>query len=240
MRRLLALCRKEVQAYLCTPTSYFALAIYMLMTGLLFYNSFVYYQPSILDYRLVLGDTLSMLLFVIPLLTMRLVAEEFRQGTDELLLTSPASVTEIILGKYLASLVMLLVLIICSLFYPLIMSFYGPLNWTLVLTCVLGLFLLGAGMMAIGLFASTLSQHQMMSAVVSFILLLVFWMLDSFGGQTGATGTLHQWLEPFSLTVRFDSFTKGLLNGSDILYYVTISVLFLLFSIQVIERKRWR
>lgn len=208
--------------------------------GVTFYTNFVMYQPSILDYRLVLGDTLSMLVFVVPLLTMRLVAEEFRQGTDELLLTSPVSVTEMIVGKFLASLGMLLILVLCSLAYPVVMSFYGSLDWTLVLTSVIGLFMLGAAMMAIGLFASTLSQHQMMSAVVSFIILLVFWMLDSFGGQTGASAAVQQWLEPFSLTARFDSFTKGLLNGADVMYYVTVAVLFLLFSIQVVERKRWR
>ncbi|MDO7906976.1 ABC transporter permease subunit [Paenibacillus sp. JX-17] len=240
MRRLLAISKKELQAYLWTPTSYFALAIYMLLTGLLFYNNFVSYQPSILDYRLVLGDTLSMFLFIIPLLTMRLIAEEFRQGTDELLLTSPASVTEIIFGKYLASLAMLLVLILCSLFYPLIMSFFGPVNLTMILTSVIGLFLLGAGMMAIGLFASTLSQHQMIAAVAGFILMLAFWMMDSLGGSSDTGSKLHQWIDPFSLTVRFDSFAKGLLNGSDILYFVTLAGLFILLSIQVVERKRWR
>ncbi len=101
-------------------------------------------SASVLDYRLVLGDTLSMLVFVVPLLTMRLVAEEFRQGTDELLLTSPVSVTEIMIGKFLASLGMLLILVLCSLAYPVVMSFYGSLDWTLVFTSVIGLFMLGA------------------------------------------------------------------------------------------------
>ncbi|WP_458461575.1 ABC transporter permease subunit, partial [Paenibacillus sp.] len=218
--------------------SYFAFAVYVLMTSLLFYSSFVYYQPSIVDYRLVLGDTLSMLLFVVPLLTMRLVAEEFRQGTDELLLTSPARVTEIIFGKYLASLAILVVLILCSLVYPFIMSFYGTLDLTVVWMSALGLFFLGGSMMAIGLFASTLSQHQMVSAVAGFIILLVLWMLDSFAGNTGSV--LQQWLDPFALTNRFDSFMKGVLSGPDILYYVTLSGVFLLLSIQIVERKRWR
>ncbi|MNI69157.1 hypothetical protein D3C73_1248900 [compost metagenome] len=92
--------------------------------------------------------------------------------------------------------------------------------------------------MAIGLFASTLSQHQMVSAVAGFIILLVLWMLDSFAGNTGST--LQQWLDPFALTNRFDSFTKGVLSGPDILYYVTLSGVFLLLSIQIVERKRWR
>ncbi|WP_440112235.1 ABC transporter permease subunit [Paenibacillus sp. QZ-Y1] len=238
MRRMMAVCNKELQAYFLSPTSYFVFAVYVLMTSLLFYSSFVYYQPSIVDYRLVLGDTLSMLLFVVPLLTMRLVAEEFRQGTDELLLTSPVRVTEIIFGKYLASLAILVVLILCSLVYPFIMSFFGELDLTSVWLSALGLFFLGASMMAIGLFASSLSQHQMVSAVAGFIILLVLWMLDSFAGNTGSA--LQQWLDPFALTNRFDSFTKGVLSGPDILYYVTLSGVFLLLSIQIVERKRWR
>ena len=102
----------------------------------------------------------------------------------------------------------------------------------------LGLFFLGGSMMAIGLFASTLSQHQMVSAVAGFIMLLVLWMLDSFGGNTGSA--LQKWLDPFALTSHFDSFTKGLLSGPDVLYYVTLTGVFLLLSIQIVERKRWR
>lgn len=238
MRRMMAICNKELQAYFLSPTSYFAFAVYVLMTSLLFYSSFVYYQPSIVDYRLVLGNTLSMLLFVVPLLTMRLVAEEFRQGTDELLLTSPTRVTEIIFGKYLASLAILLVLILCSLVYPFIMSFYGKLDLTSVWLSALGLFFLGASMMAVGLFASTLSQHQMVSAVAGFIMLLALWMLDSFAGNTGSA--LQKWLEPFALTKHFNNFTKGVLSGPDVLYYVSLTGVFLLLSIQIVERKRWR
>lgn len=236
MKRMLAICRKELHAYFGTPVAYFVLAVYMLISGLFFYTSFVFYQPSIVDYRLVLGDTLSLLMFVIPLLTMRLMAEEFRQGTDELLLTSPASVSEIIFGKYLASLLMMVALVLLSLVYPVIMSCFGHLDYRTVFTVALGLFLLGASMMAVGIFASTLSQHQMVAAVSGIILLVVLWMLDSFGSGNG----LQQWLEPFSLSARFGGFMKGIINGADVLFYVTLALLFLRFSIRIVEWKRWR
>lgn len=236
MKRMLAIFYKELQSYFLAPTTYFAFAVYVLLSSFLFFMSFVYYQPSIVDYRLVLGDTISLLLYVIPLLTMRLIAEEFRQGTDELLMTSPSSVLEIVFGKYLASLVILLALIMCSLTYPLLMSFYGDINETTVWVSLLGLFLLGAAMMAIGMFASSLSQHQMVSAVAGFIILFVLWMLDSFGGNAAITA----WLEPFSLSSRFMNFTKGVVSGSDVIFYLTLTALFLTFSIQGVERKRWR
>ena len=116
--------------------------------------------------------------------------------------------------------------------------FLRKLDLTSVWLSALGLFFLGASMMAIGLFASTLSQHQMVSAVAGFIMLLVLWMLDSFAGNTGSA--LQKWLDPFALTKHFDNFTKGVLSGPDVLYYVTLTGVFLLLSIQIVERKRWR
>ncbi|MFD1886484.1 ABC transporter permease subunit [Paenibacillus wenxiniae] len=239
MKRMWAICSKELQLYFFNPTSYFAIAVYVLLSSIMFYVSFVVYQPSIIDYRLVLGDTMFMLLIVIPLLTMRLMSEEFRQGTDELLLTSPVTATEIVLGKYLASLGLLVVLLLCNMVYPLTMSFFGKLDVTLLLLSVLGVFLLGAAMMAIGLFASSLSQHQMVSAVIAFVILLMLWLMDSFA--SGATGSsLQQWLSPFSLSGRLNNLIKGVLHGPDLLYYITLAALFLVLSIQIVERKRWR
>lgn len=237
MKRMMAIFYKELQTYFLAPTTYFAFAVYVLLSSFLFFLSFVYYQPSIIDYRLVLSDTLSLLIYIVPLLTMRLIAEEFKQGTDELLMTSPTSVTEIVIGKYLASLVILLLLILCSLTYPLIMSLYGDINETTVWLCALGLFLLGAAMMAIGLFASSLSHHQMVSAVAGFIILFVLWMMDSFADSSS---TITEWLEPFSLSNRFMNFTKGVISGPDVIFYLTLAGVFLTLSIQGIERKRWR
>jgi ABC-2 type transport system permease protein len=239
MKRMWAVCSKELQLYFFNPTSYFAIAVYVLLSSIMFYVSFVVYQPSIIDYRLVLGDTMFMLLIVIPLLTMRLMSEEFRQGTDELLLTSPVTATEIVLGKYLASLGLLIVLLLCNMVYPLTMSFFGKLDMTLLALSVLGVFLLGAAMMAIGLFASSLSQHQMVSAVIAFVILLMLWLIDSLA--SGATGSsLQQWLSPFSLSGRMNNLIKGVLHGPDLLYYITLAALFLILSIQIVERKRWR
>jgi len=239
VRRMWAICSKELQSYFLSPTSYFAIAVYVLLSSIMFYVSFVVYQPSILDYRLILGDTLFMLLVVIPLLTMRLMSEELRQGTDELLLTSPVTATEIVIGKYLASLGLLVVLVLCNLIYPLVMSFFGPMNLPLLWLSVLGVFLMGAAMMAVGLFASSLSQHQMVSAVIGFVLLLVLWLMDSFLANSPSS-SLQQWLTPFSLSGRITNLIKGVLHGPDILYYITLAALFLILSIQVVERKRWR
>ena len=237
MNRIMAICGKELRLYFLTPTSYFAFAIYVLMSSFMFYVDFVTYQPSVIDYRLILSDMLFMLLIVVPILTMRLISEEFRQGTDELLLTSPASVTEVVLGKYLAALGVMVMLLVCNLVYPAVMSLFGNLNMLTLWLSLLGVFLMGAAMMAIGLFASALSQHQMVSAVAGFVLLLLFWLA---GSMTSQNEKLSAWVEPFSLPDRITNLTKGVINGPDVIFYVSLAVLFVVLSIQVIERKRWR
>ncbi|MCM3339057.1 ABC transporter permease subunit [Paenibacillus sp. MER TA 81-3] len=238
MRRFNAIFRKEMHAYFTSPTSYVAFAVYVLISSILFYMNFVMFQPSIIDFRLVSGNATFMYVFVIPLLTMRLFSDEFRQGTDELLLTSPARMTEIVLGKYAAALVLMVVLVGFTLIYPIVMSFYGTLDMKMMITSIIGMLLLTAAMAAVGLFASTLSQHQMVTAIASFVMLLTFWtMLD---WAASSSGTLGEWLSPFAMNTRLDSFMKGVLNGADVLFFITLTAVFVVLSIQVLERKRWR
>lgn len=238
MRRMLAVYRKELQLFFYSPTSYVAFAVYVLMSSIFFYLAFVLYQPSTIDIRGLIGNTTFIYLFIIPLLTMRLVADEFRHGTDELLLTSPASLTEIVVGKYAATLTVQLMLVVTSLLYPLIMSQYGSLDRPVLWLSYLSMFLLGAAMMAVGLFASTLSSNQMVSGIIGFVLLLTLWLFDWLGSSAG--GTLKDIVTQFSLNGRLANLQKGVLNGADVLFYVTMSLMFLVLSVQVLERKRWR
>ncbi len=138
----------------------------------MFYLNFVLTPQSVVDLRYVVGSITFIYLFIIPLLTMRLVSEEFRQGTDELLLTSPAGISEIVFGKYLAALAVQLLLVVGSLLYPLILSRFGTLDQPVLWLSYLGMFLIGAAMMAVGLFASSLSANQMVSGVITFVLLI--------------------------------------------------------------------
>ncbi|UHA74479.1 ABC transporter permease [Paenibacillus sp. 481] len=237
MRRFNAIFRKELHAYFTSPTSYAAFAVYMLISSLMFYLNFVMFQPSIIDFRLVSGNATFMFIFIIPLLTMRLLADEFRQGTDELLLTSPARLSEIVLGKYAAALLLMVLLVGLNFIYPIVMSFFGPIDMTVVLTSLLGMLLLTAAMAAIGLFASALSQHQMIAAMTGVVLLLIFWLLDWAAQAAESLGT---WLMPLAMSARLDSFSKGILSGADIVFFITLTVVFIVLSIQVLERKRWR
>ncbi|TBL73064.1 ABC transporter permease subunit [Paenibacillus thalictri] len=237
MRRTMAICRKELQMYFYSPVAYAAFAFFFLIAGYFFSANFLY-PPNVIDIRPTVGTITFIYLFIIPLLTMRLVSDELRQGTDELLFTSPISISEIVIGKYLAALTVQLLLVVGSLLYPLVMSGFGPLDQTTLWLSYLSMFLLGAAMMAVGLFASSITAHQMVAGIAGFALLLVFWTIDWLGDSVG--GKIKEYLTQFSIIARTGNLQKGVLNFADILFYVTLVAVFLVLSIQVLERKRWR
>ncbi|MGG1519864.1 ABC transporter permease subunit [Paenibacillus oryzisoli] len=238
MRRIWAICSKELQMYFFSPIAYVAFAFYVLLSSFFFYINFVAGQPPIVDARSIVGNTSFVFLFIIPLLTMRLVADEFRQGTDELLLTSPTGIGEIVLGKYLSTFIVQIGLVAVSLIYPLIMSAFGTLDKPVTWLSYLGMFLLGCAMMAIGLFASSLSNNQMVAGIAAFVILLLLWLLDWVSASM--TGKLKEYVGQFSLTSHMGNLQKGVLHGGDIVFYITLAALFLVLSIQILERKRWR
>ncbi|ALS24429.1 MULTISPECIES: ABC transporter permease subunit [Paenibacillus] len=237
MRRTWAIAKKELQMYFYSPTAYAAFAFFFLITGYFFSANFLY-PPYVVDIRPVVGNITFVFLFIVPLLTMRLISEELRQGTDELLLTSPASITEIVLGKYTAAAIVQLLLVIGSLIYPLILSAYGTFELPVLWLSYLSMFLLGAAMMAIGLFASSLTAHQMVSGIAAFAILLVFWTIEWLGDTVG--GKIKDFLGMFSIVGRTLDLQKGVLDFADVLFYITLIAVFVLLSIQVLERKRWR
>ncbi|MCP3774997.1 ABC transporter permease subunit [Paenibacillus sp. MZ04-78.2] len=237
MRRTLAIAKKELQMYFYSPIAYAAFAFFFVIAGYFFSVNFLY-PPYIVDVRPIFGTVAFIFLFIIPLLTMRLVSDELRMGTDELLLTSPASISEIVIGKYLAALVVQLTLVVGSLVYPLILSAYGTLDQPVLWMSYLAMFLLGAAMMSVGLFASSLSAHQMVSGIACFALLFVFWTIEWLGDTIG--GKVKDYLGTFSIIGRTVDFQKGVLDFADVLFYVTFIAVFVVLSIQVLERKRWR
>jgi ABC-2 type transport system permease protein len=236
MRRVWAICRKELQMYFYSPVAYVAFAFFFLITGYFFSVDFL--SSQVVDVRPLYGNMMLVFLFVIPLLTMRLVSDELRQGTDELLFTSPASIGEIIIGKYLATIVVMLLLTVCTLLYPLILSKYGTLDQPVLWLSVLSIFLLGAAMMAVGLFASSLTAHQMVSGIVGFVLILLLWLVDWLGESV--FGKAKEWISLFSIVSRTNNFQKGIFDIAALVFYITFILMFVVLSINVLERKRWR
>lgn len=286
---MITICKKEIRAYLNSMSGYVFIAFMLLVAGIYFtaYHMTMGYP--------IFGYTLSAMnfifLIVTPILTMRALAEEQRQKTDQLLLTSPLSVRDIVIGKFFGMIAVfgIAVLIICL--YPLILRAYGEVSMPMSYTAILGFFLLGCSNIAIGLFLSSLTESPVIAAVTTFGALFMCYMMKglmSLLSETAATsfliiaililaaaviaysllkntflavligvvgegallavyflkpslleGAVQKVLSVFDLTSHFEAFTGGILDLSNVIYYLTVTGLFLFFTVQSIHKRRW-
>jgi ABC-2 type transport system permease protein len=171
---------------------------------------------------------------------MRLFAEERRSGTIELLLTYPVRDGAVLLGKYLASLAFYGILLVLTWLYPLMLFYMGAhVEWGAVLTGYVGLLLMGSAFLAVGLFASSLTENQIVAAVTTFGILLMFWVIG-WGADAAAGAWWGKVLQHLSITDHFESFGKGVFETKDIIYYVNFTILALFLALRSLEARRWK
>ncbi|MFC1929137.1 ABC transporter permease [Chloroflexota bacterium] len=234
MRNTIAIALKEFKSYLASPMAYIVIGIFLAVTGLFFATSpSTYYETSISGF---LGTWWALLLLA-AVLTMRLLAEERKMGTMELLLTAPVRDSEVILGKFLGSLGILTVMLALTLLYPILLISLGDPDIGPIATGYLGLFLLGCTSLAVGLFASSMTSNQIVAAVVAGGILFALW----FAGMAAdllpeAFGDIFNYL---SLSYHFPDFVRGVIDTRGIIYYLSITVLFLFLAIRSLENSRW-
>jgi ABC-2 type transport system permease protein len=179
-----------------------------------------------------------LLLFLAPAVSMRLLAEEQRMGTLELLLTAPVRDVEVVLGKYLASLVFLVALLGLTFYYPFVLVMFGNPDRGPMLAGYLGVFLQGAAFLAVGLLASSLTQNQIVAGVASLFGLLVLWLADSLGSVIpGALGDAVRYL---GIVAHGSDFPRGLIESSSVVYYLSLIVVALFLTVRSLEARRWR
>ncbi|HWQ09875.1 MAG TPA: ABC transporter permease subunit [Holophaga sp.] len=255
MTNVWSLVKKEVRAYFSSPIAYVVIAGFLLLTGYFFYSLISWFNAAAMQmmqnpyyaqqvninemvFSPLFHNMTVILILVAPLLTMRLLAEEKKSGTDELLFTSPLSVGEIVLGKYIAALVMWTIMLGLTALLSVFAFAYGNPELAPWLTGYLGLFLMGALFIAIGLFFSSLTENQIVAAfltVVTLLLLLVLnWVTSSGGGSWRAV------LGYLSFSGHFEDMTRGILDTKDIVYYLTFSFFGLFLAHSVIQSRRWR
>jgi len=176
---MFAVFKRELRAYFSSPIGWVVIGLFLFLTGIYFAASNLLGASS--EYNGLLGTMAFLFLFVVPILTMRLLTEEVRQHTDQLLITSPLSVTAIVVGKYLAAVAVYLITLIVTVLYPVLMSFFAllGLEWWKILGGYIGLFLLGSSFIAVGLFFSSLTESQIVAAVATYAALLVMWIIDA-------------------------------------------------------------
>ena len=254
MRKVWAVFKKEIKIYFISPLAYVITGIFLLITGYFFYLLLTAYSLTsmrsssspLLASRLNLHEYVYgpffhnaaiILLLVIPVLTMRLFAEEKRTGTEELLFTLPLSNIHIIMGKYLAALTVIFIMVLCTGIYGALPFFFSKPEFLPVLVGYLGLFLLGASFLSFGLFASSLTSSQIVAAVITFGILMLLWVLSWLSYVTTSFKELVEYLSFFS---HYDNLTKGVIDTRDLIYYLSFTFVGIFLTYGMLELKRWR
>jgi len=252
MRTVLALTRKELEQYFASPIAYVVVACYLALCAVFFYIYLGFYMQSVSQgaamgqqtgdisqsiVRPFLSNVSFFFLIIFPMLTMRLVAEEKKMGTYELLMTSPVSITQLVVGKYLGVVAFMLVTLLLTAIFPLVLRIFGHPDPGPILTGFLGLFLLGAAFLAIGLFCSSITESQIVATVLSFVFLILFWVINWVSHSEQWYGKLCQYV---SIYERFDDFTKGILNLNDVFYYISFAFFALFATGIVLQSQRWK
>jgi ABC-2 type transport system permease protein len=254
VRNVLAIFDKEIKSYFKSPVAYGLLAFFALLAGFFFYFSTAFFVQRGIESQMsgrgmpmdvnewVVRPTLMNLsvvgLFIIPMITMRLFAEEKRSGTFELLATSPVRDIEIILGKWLAAVVMYLIILLFSAINYALLFVYGKPDLKPLLVGYLGLLLQGACLLAIGTFISTTSRNQIIAGSATFAVCLLLWLmswLTSFD-----TAAWAQVVGYTSVLTHFEPFAKGVLDTKDVVYYISAIFLGLFLTSRSLESVRWR
>lgn len=254
MRNIWTICRRELYAYFVSPIAWVLLTIFALLSGVFTYDMSALFVRAGFESQMqgqsfpmnvneqVLAPLLSNIsvvgLFLIPLISMRLFAEEKRQGTIELLVTSPVHDTEIVLGKWLSAVLMYGALLVVLLADISFLFFYGNPDWRPFLTGFLGVLLQGASILALGTFISTLTKNQIVAGAIGFGLALVLWIL-SWSTSFGNSPTV-QVLNYLSIISHQDTFTRGIIDTKDLIYYLSVIFFGLFLTTRSLESLRWR
>ncbi len=230
-----AIYKKELRAYLTSMTGYIFMAVLLAVTSLYYVaNCLVGGYPV---FGAILSSVYFVLLIIVPVLTMRSMAEEKRQKTDQLLMTAPVSLWKIVLGKYLAMVTIFLISMAILCLYPLILLQFGSVSLPMAYTAILGYTLFGAACLAIGLFLSAVTESQVIAAVLTFGVLFFLNMASGIANVIGAGGLLASILNALCIYQPFINFVQGMFDMTGILYYVTVIVLALFLTVQLMQKK---
>jgi len=254
MKNTWIILRKELHGYFVSPVAYGLLTMFAVIFGFFFWNALAYLVFSALQAQLrgepmpmnineqlirpLLGNISVVGLFFIPMITMRLFAEEKRTGTIELLATSPIRDIEVVMGKWLAAMALYACMLVFSGVNLAFLFRFGNPDWKPIAVAYLGLLLQAGGLLAVGTFISTLTRNQIIAGAATFAACLMLWIFAWVGGYEVAAWA--QVLSYMSVVTHFDSFSKGVLDSKDVIYYLTLIFLGLFFTSQSLESLRWR
>lgn len=230
-----AIYKRELNQYFKTPTGYIFISMFLFITGTYFYLVNLSAQNG--DIKNLFSSIFPIILFLIPILTMRLFSEEKKQKTDELLFTSPISTKEIILGKFFSTLVVFLIPLAGTIMYPVILSFFTKPEVLVILGNYIGIILLSSSFISIGLFIAVIFENQILSAFVTYCMLMLFFIAKSISGVTSNI-IIKSVLSSLAITSRYEIFTYGVFNLINVIYYIGVTMFFIFLSIYFLEKKQ--
>ncbi len=257
MRNCYLIAKKELQSYFTSPVAYVVITIFLIISGYFFYNLFASFstlsfqasvnpalarQKNLLNItetviRPLFGNMSMIMLLMMPLLTMRLFSEEKKSGTIELLLTYPISDMEVILGKFAACITVFILMLFATITCPALVMVFGEPEMGPIITGYLGLFLMGVAFIALGIFTSSITENQIVAATLSFGVLFLFWMMGYSASFVGPT--LGRIITSISLVGHIEGFAKGVIDTTDVIYYLIFISLFIFLTLRVLESKKW-
>ena len=252
MRNIIAIADKELRSYFASPMAYIIIGFFALPFGVFFYlylEAFLRQTMQMAQYggnmnvnqqviRLVLQNASVIILFIMPMITMRTYAEEKRSGTIELLLTSTVTDFQIIVGKFLGAHGLYIAMLLVTLLYIAILFHYGHPEWRPLVAAYLGLLLMGGAFLSLGLFISSTTDNQIVAGIISFVVFLLLWIVGWFAESAGPTvGPITSYL---SITEHFEDFSKGIIDTKHVLYYVSLITFGLFLTAKSVDSERWR
>jgi ABC-2 type transport system permease protein len=233
---MFAVWKREMQSYFFSPVAYVFIAAFMAVCGYFFaFNNVASYSAA---FNSTMGNIAFVFMFIIPILTMRLISEDRRTKTDQLLLTAPVSMSKMIIGKYLAAVSVFTIALLISLIYPLSMAIFGDPAWGEIFTSYIGCFLLGAALIALGMFLSSLTDSQAIAAVSTMVVIMLLYVANMITPylNIGWLTTIIGW---FSIYSRYDPFYMGQLDLPAIVYFISFSAVFVFLTARTVEKRRW-
>jgi len=253
MRNVLAIAGKELRGYFASPIAYIVIGAFALLFGYFFYAGVAFFNRQSMQMAMGMGGSMNinqmlitpvfinatvMMLFLLPAITMRTYAEEKRSGTIELLLTSPITDTEIILGKFLGAMGLYASMLAVTLIHIVLLFWFGNPEWKPIASAYLGLLLMGGCFVSVGLLISSLTKNQIVAGVVTFAVFLMLWVINWIGVFVGPTAQAI--LSHLSITDHFDDFSRGVIDTKHLVYYVSFISLGLFLTAKSVDSERWR
>ena len=233
---MLAIFKREFKSFFTTPLGYVILIIFNLFSGIQFWFGTLY--SDTVDMAPVFSGFTLIVLSAIPILTMRLFSEERRQKTDQALLTAPVSLVGIVMAKFFAAYLLYVIGISITLVYSIVLAFVAQPTWGYIFGNYLGLLLVGAALIAVGLFISSVTENQLVAAMISYAVLFMLIMLGNFATLIPVP-FLANILYKLSFQLRFDAFVSGIVSLSNVMFFLNATVICLFLTTRVLEKRRW-